>query len=50
MAEQQPLALPAPEDVDTTKLEVNSTVKLDKLGVSVLPCLLINDADPLYSQ
>jgi hypothetical protein len=32
-SDTQRLALPAPEDVDKTMIELNTTVKLDKLGV-----------------
>ncbi|KIM19344.1 hypothetical protein M408DRAFT_31317 [Serendipita vermifera MAFF 305830] len=35
-AHRQPLALPAPEDAETTTLEVGSSVKLDKLGPMII--------------
>ena len=31
-----PLSLPAPSDVDTTKLELNQTVRLDGLGPMII--------------
>jgi len=31
-----PHALPAPSDVDTTKLELNQTLRLDRLGPMII--------------
>jgi len=34
--QQTPLALPAPLDVETTKLELNQTLRLDRLGPMII--------------
>jgi len=31
-----PFSLPAPSDVDTTKLELNQTLRLDRLGPMII--------------
>jgi hypothetical protein len=34
--QQTPLTLVAPSDVDTTKLELNQTLRLDRLGPMII--------------